>query len=57
LIVKQDATGSRFVTWVTTVKWSAGAAPVLSTAANSTDIVSFIYDGTTLFGTGLKGFA
>ena len=57
LIVKQDATGSRVVTWVTTVKWSAGAAPTLSTAANSTDIVSFIYDGTTLFGTALKGFA
>jgi hypothetical protein len=56
LVVKQDATGSRIVTWVTTVKWSAGAAPVLSTAANSTDIVSFIYDGTTLFGTALKGF-
>ena len=57
LIVKQDATGSRIVTWVTTVKWSAGAAPVLSTAANSTDIVSLIYDGTTLYGTALKGFA
>jgi hypothetical protein len=57
LIVKQDATGSRVVTWVTTVKWSAGAAPTLSTAANSTDIVSFIYDGVTLFGTALKGFA
>ena len=57
LIIKQDATGSRIVTWVTTVKWSAGAAPILSTAANSIDILSFIYDGTTLFGTALKGFA
>jgi len=57
LIVKQDATGSRIVTYATTVKWSAGAAPTLSTAANATDIVSFIYDGTTLFGTALKGFA
>jgi len=56
LIVKQDATGSRIVTWPT-IKWSAGAAPTLSTAANATDIVSFIYDGTTLFGTALKGFA
>jgi hypothetical protein len=57
LIVKQDATGSRIVTWVTAVKWSAGAAPTLSTAANAIDIVSLIYDGTTLFGTALKGFA
>jgi len=57
LIVKQDATGSRIVTYATAVKWSAGAAPTLSTAANATDIVSFIYDGTTLFGTALKGFA
>jgi len=57
LIVKQDATGSRIVTYATAVKWSAGAAPTLSTAANATDIVSFIYDGTTLYGTALKGFA
>jgi len=57
LIVKQDATGSRIVTYATAVKWSAGTVPVLSTAANATDIVSFIYDGTTLFGTALKGFA
>ncbi len=56
LIVKQDATGSRLMTWPT-IKWSAGAAPVLSTAANAIDIVSLIYDGTTLFGTALKGFA
>ena len=56
LIVKQDATGSRLMTWPT-IKWSAGAAPVLSTAANAIDIVSLIYDGTTLFGTSLKGFA
>lgn len=56
LIVKQDATGSRIITWPT-IKWSAGAAPVLSTAANAMDIVSLIYDGTTLFGTALKGFA
>jgi hypothetical protein len=56
LIVKQDATGSRLMTWPT-IKWSAGAAPTLSTAANAIDIVSLIYDGTTLFGTALKGFA
>lgn len=29
--VKQDGTGSRLVTWPSTVKWAAGTAPTLST--------------------------
>ena len=50
LRITQDATGSRTVTWNAIFKWSAGAAPVLSTAGNAVDIVSFIYDGTYLYG-------
>jgi len=50
LRITQDATGSRTVTWNAIFKWSAGAVPVLSTAANAVDIVSFIYDGTYLYG-------
>jgi hypothetical protein len=44
LIVKQDATGSRTLT--STMKF-AGGTKTLTTAANSTDIISVFYDGTT----------
>jgi len=48
---KQDATGSRTITWPASVKWSGGA-PVPSTAANATDIFVFesLDGGTTWFG-------
>lgn len=42
----QDATGSRTVTWFSTIKWIGGAAPTLSTAANAIDVFSFICTGT-----------
>ena len=45
LKVVQDATGSRTVTWPASVKWPAGTAPTLTTAASSVDIVTFYYDG------------
>lgn len=47
----QDATGSRTVTWFTTIKWAGGNTPVLTTAANKTDVFGFLctasgaYDG------------
>jgi hypothetical protein len=44
LIVTQDATGSRTLT--STMKF-AGGTKTLTTAANSTDIISVFYDGTT----------
>ena len=50
VVITQDGTGSRTVTWNAIFKWSAGAAPVLSTAGGAIDIVSFIYDGTSLYG-------
>ena len=51
LVLKQDATGSRTVTWPASVKWSGGA-PSLSTAANAVDRLVFVtYDcGTTWYG-------
>lgn len=39
----QDAVGGRTVTWPAAVQW-AGAAPVLSTAANKYDLVALLYD-------------
>ena len=50
LILIQDATGSRTVTWSTPVEWVGASAPTLSTGANDVDIVSFYYDGSTYYG-------
>ncbi len=52
LVLIQDATGSRTVTWPASVKWSGGTAPTLTTTATKTDFVGFIYDGTNYFGVG-----
>jgi hypothetical protein len=57
LFLTQDGTGSRTATWPATVKWAGAAAPVLSTAAGATDIVSFIWDGTNYWGVASLNFA
>ncbi len=44
LVVKQDTTGSRTITWPSTVKWVSGTAPTLTTTASAIDIISFLYD-------------
>jgi len=47
----QDATGSRTVTWFSTIKWPGGVTPTLTTTASKTDVFGFIctsadtYDG------------
>ena len=41
LIVKQDGTGSRLITWPGTVKWAANTAPTLTTTADRYDILAF----------------
>lgn len=50
LLITQDATGSRLVTWPANVKWAGGTAPTLSTAAAKKDLVVFECDGTNLYG-------
>lgn len=58
LIVKQDATGTRTLAYNGVYKWVGGSAPTLSTAANSIDILTFLTDGTNMFGGSiLKGMA
>jgi hypothetical protein len=54
LIITQDATGSRTLT--STMKF-AGASKTLSTAANSIDILTVSYIGTTYYASLAKGFA
>lgn len=41
----QDGTGSRTVTWFTTIKWVGGSAPVLTTTANKKDSFIFVVTG------------
>lgn len=47
----QDGTGSRTVTWFTTIKWAGGSAPTLTTTASKADLIGFLctsagnYDG------------
>ena len=56
MIVKQNATGSRLITWAPQYKWQSGIAPVLSSTSNSVDIFTFISDGTNLYGLIAKDF-
>jgi hypothetical protein len=53
-ILTQDGTGSRILT-STQIKW-AGGSSTLSTTASAIDIVNFYYDGTTWYGSLVKGY-
>jgi hypothetical protein len=57
LILIQDGTGSRTVTWGTAYKFPAGVKPVLSTAPGAIDLMSFFCDGTNLYGSYARGLA
>jgi hypothetical protein len=53
LILRQDATGSRTVTWPTVtdiVRWPGGTAPTLTSTASRVDVFAFTADGTRWFG-------
>jgi hypothetical protein len=50
IILRQDATGSRTVTW-STVNWPAATAPTITSTASKQDIFSFFSDGTSWYGT------
>jgi len=59
LLVFQDGTGSRTITWPGSVKWGNAGAPTLTTTASKMDIISlFTVDGgTNWYGAlGAKGF-
>ncbi|MDP3228405.1 MAG: hypothetical protein Q8N13_10575 [Acidovorax sp.] len=46
ILQKQDGTGSRAVTWPSSVRWAVGAAPTITATAGLTDVISFVADGT-----------
>lgn len=45
LKVKQDATGSRTITWAGNIVWPGGVEPTLSSGANDYDVLEFWWDG------------
>ena len=51
LLLKQDGTGSRTVTWDSDVKWAGSTAPTITATASKADIYSFVCDGTYWYGT------
>jgi hypothetical protein len=50
LLQKQDATGSRTVTWPATVKWPNSTNPTLTATASKGDLFGFTSDGTYWYG-------
>lgn len=42
LILRQDGTGGRTVTWFSNIKWQDNVDPTLDTAANGVDVLGFI---------------
>jgi len=57
LMVQQSSTGSNALTYNGVYKWPGGVAPVLSTANNAIDILTFISDGTNMYGVAQKSFS
>jgi hypothetical protein len=50
LMQKQDGTGSRTVTWPSSVKWPASTSPTLTSTASKGDKLVFTADGTYWWG-------
>ncbi len=50
MLLKQDGTGSRTVTWPATVKWPSGTAPTITSTASKLDKYIFTSDGTNWYG-------
>jgi hypothetical protein len=58
LVLTQDATGSRTITWPAGVKWPDGIAQQPAAAANSTSVIHLLWTGTMWLGLlGGKSFA
>jgi len=50
MLLKQDGTGSRTVTWPSAVKWPSGTAPTITSTASKLDKYIFTADGTNWYG-------
>lgn len=56
LKVIQDATGTRTLAYNAVFKWPGGLTPVLSTGGSDIDILTFVSDGTNMYGVIQKDF-
>jgi hypothetical protein len=56
LIVKQDGTGGRTLGYSSLYKWAAQGVPSLTPDANAVDILTFVSDGTNMYGAIAKDF-
>lgn len=52
--VLQDSSGSRTVTWFSTIKWAGGSPPTLTTTANKAD--TFGFEITSILSTGVATY-
>lgn len=50
ILLKQDGTGGRTVTWPASVKWPSSVAPTITATANRLDKYVFTADGTNWYG-------
>ncbi len=57
LKVTQSSTGSNALTYDNAYKWPGGTAPTLSTANNAVDILTFLSDGSSMFGVSQLAFS
>lgn len=57
LRVIQDGTGTRTLAYASAYKFPGGTDPVLSTAAGAVDILTFVSDGTSMYGVAQKNFS
>jgi hypothetical protein len=49
LMLVQDSTGFRTVTWSANFKWMGGCPPTLSTQPHAVDVLTFMSDGTNMY--------
>ena len=56
LIVKQDGTGGRTLSFSSDYKFAGGTAPTITTTASKADVLTFVCEGTNLLGVASQSF-
>jgi predicted secreted protein len=56
VLVKQDGTGGRTITFGNAYLWQNNSAPVLTSASSAVDLLVFYSDGTKMYGSATRNF-
>lgn len=56
LVVKQDGTGGRTLSFSSEYKFAGGSAPTITTTASKADVLTFVCEGTNLLGVASQSF-